>query len=337
MLVLTRFDAYHSNKNLPLVLTLGTFDGVHLGHQHVLKKVCARAKAINGSAAILTFSEHPIHVLKHKEPPYLITSTPHRLRLLDQLGFDLCFLIQFDKKFSLQSPEKFVQDIFVNKLHVDEVILGYDSRFGKNREGKSEDMLRFSKEFGFKFFSASPRLYQRHPISSTKIRALIQEGDFTHVKKCLGRPYSILGDVVKGSGLGRELGFPTANLNPHSEALPPKGVYLVNLEIVDVGLKKTKIPHRYFLNDSVIRKGLWGLLNIGTRPTVERVLGRKSNRIIPEIHILNFHGSVYGKTLEVTFIKKLREEIRFDSLESLKKQIKRDILSVDKYTTQKVH
>ncbi|MBI4971396.1 MAG: riboflavin biosynthesis protein RibF [Candidatus Omnitrophica bacterium] len=331
MQVLTQFHAYKPKKYKSLVLTLGTFDGVHEGHQHVLAKVLKHARAIGGTAAILTFAEHPLHVLRHKEPPYLITSTQHRLRLLDQLGFDLCFLIRFNKKFSLQTSEQFVKNILMNQLHVGEVVLGYDSRFGKNREGCAQDMARLAKKNGFKFSTENPRLYYSKPISSTQIRSLIVRGDLGKVKKCLGRTYSILGDVEKGSGVGGKLlGFPTANLNPHSEALPPKGVYLVRLDVVEVGLGKTRFANQYVLRDKILKTGLFGLLNIGHRPTVQKELGLSSKGIVPEIHILNFKGNLYGKTLEVTFIKKIRDEIRFESLDKLKKQIKKDVHFADK-------
>lgn len=330
MRVLTDFNSYQSKKNRPLILTIGTFDGVHLGHQRVLDQVCKRACETGGISAIITFSEHPMHVLRHKEPPYLITSTPHRLRLLDQLGFDHVFLIKFNKRFSLQSPRAFVKNILVDQLNVSEVVLGYDSRFGKNREGRASDMSRFAREFGFKYFSVPPKLCKGKPISSTEIRSLIQKGEFSNVKQRLNRPYSIIGDVVKGSGLGRKLGFPTANLNPHSEALPPCGVYLISLNVVDVKLVKTRVPHCFILRDKILKKGLNGLLNIGTRPTVTK--GRSSS-IVPEIHILDFKGNLYGKILEVIFIKKIRNEVHFESLGALKKQIKKDILFVDKFKT----
>jgi len=302
-----------------------------LGHQQVLSKILRQAKQAHGIPAILTFSEHPLHVLRHKEPPYLITSTPHRLRLLDQLGFEIVFLISFDKRFSRQSPRDFVKNVLVNQLKAAIVVLGYDSRFGRNRKGTAKLMAEFAKKYGFRFFSVKPRLFHGIPISSTKLRSLIQSGDLAQVEKCLGRKYSIMADVVKGSGLGTTLGFPTANLNPHSEALPPKGVYFVSLEVVDVGLQRTSYSGRFKLRDKIIRKDLLGLLNIGVRPTVKKVLGRRTAGIVPEIHILNFSGNLYGKTLEVTFLKKIREEKKFDSLGSLKKQIKKDIEHVDKY------
>lgn len=331
MQVITQFNAFTPNQNRPLVLTLGTFDGVHQGHQRVLKRVCERARKTGGLAGVLTFVEHPMHVLERKEPPYLITSTQHRLRLLDQLGFDLCFLVRFDRPFSRQSPEDFVKNILVDRLKVTEVVLGYDSRFGKNREGTPEAMARLAKKFGFRSTQAGPRFYENRPISSTMIRFLIGEGDFTRVRRCLGRPYSILGDVVKGKGIGKRLGFPTANLNPHSEALPPRGVYLVKLNIVKVEMRRTPAPHRYFLKDAVLKEGLWGLLNIGIRPT----LYSQSKSLVSEIHIFNFKDHLYGKTLEVTFKKRVRDEKRFESMDALKKQIKRDICSVDKYLHQK--
>ncbi len=327
--VITKLNSYSKLKKRPLVLTLGTFDGVHRGHQHILKEVCLHAKNKRGVSAIFTFSEHPIHVLRHKEPPYLITSTPHRLRLLDQLGFNLCFLIKFDKNFSRQSPEKFVRNILIKRLGVKEVILGYDSRFGKNREGTSRTMRDLSRKYGFNFKATGSRLFRGEPISSTKIRSLIHKGKLSSVEQCLGRPYSILGDVVQGSGLGKKLGFPTANLNPHCEALPPRGVYLVSIEIVNIGLKKTRNSNRYHLEDRVVKKGLWGLVNIGFRPTVERELGRKTKKLTAELHILNFKGNLYGKTLEVTFKKRIRNEIQFKSLEILKNQIKKDVKSAD--------
>ncbi|MBI4398570.1 MAG: bifunctional riboflavin kinase/FMN adenylyltransferase [Candidatus Omnitrophica bacterium] len=332
MQVFTRCNAYVPNPAKPLYLTFGTFDGVHLGHQSVFSKVLDMAKKGLGTPAVLTFLEHPLHILKHKEPPYLITSSLHRLRLLDALGFETVFLIRFSKKFSRQSPEQFVKKILCNQLRCAGIVLGYDSHFGKNREGTPELMACLAKKFHFEFQKVKPRLLRQAPISSTHIRNWIQQGQFTNVEKSLGRAYSIMADVVKGRGIGRKLGFPTANLNPHSEALPPQGVYMVRLEVIDIGFQKTRKAGHYFLRDKISKKNLFGLLNIGMRPTVEKVMKKKTHQITAELHVLNFSGNLYGKVLEVTFMRKIRDEKKFDSFDILKKQIQKDVQYADKYS-----
>jgi len=327
MWIITKLSSYKSKKKKPLVLTLGTFDGLHLGHQHLLSYVKKRAKKVNGEAVVLTFTQHPLHVLKHKIPPALISSSQHRLLLLKQFGIDGCFLIRFTSMFSKQTPEDFVKKILVKQLNVSEVVLGYDSRFGKDRAGTADKMLELSKVYGFKFTQLGPKYFKKDAsMSSTIIRKLILQGYLKKASKYLGRDYSILGNVVHGSGMGKKLGFPTANLNPHSEALPPRGVYLVQLDILNLGLKETKIKGQHLLKDKKVKAGLWGLLNIGYRPTIH-----KKKHLIPELHILNFKGNLYGKTIEVTFKKKIRDEKKFSSVDKLKIQIKKDVKYADKH------
>ncbi len=313
-------------KKAPLILTLGTFDGLHLGHQHVLSLVKKRARIRKGIPVVFTFENHPLSILKKKKAPCFITSTQHRLHLLSDFGIEGCFLVDFTNKFSVYSPEDFVKKVLVEQLNVDEVVLGYDSRFGKNRKGTSELMKDLAKKYQFRFFQAEHKKYRNETMSSSIVRDFIQKGHLSKASRLLGRSYSILGEVVKGRGLGKKLGFPTANLNPHSEALPPRGVYLVRLDILDMGLKKTANTAKLLLKDKIIKEQLWGLLNIGFRPTVD-----KKKKIIPELHILNFKGSLYGRTIEVTFVKKIRNEKKFGSVDLLQKQIKKDVISVDKY------
>ena len=301
-------------KRFPrMVLTLGTFDGVHVGHRAIIKAVRQEALKRKGTAALLTFQEHPQKVLRPDRKTPILTSFEHKLLILRQMGMNLCLAPHFNRSFAEMSPEKFVSEILVRKLGVKKVILGHDSRFGHDREGDVKTMRDLSRKYGFQFSLIPPVRRSGRTVSSTLIRELIQDGNLALAKTLLGRCYSVLATVEKGQGLGRKLGFPTANLRVQSEVRPPHGVYL------------TKVR---WMRNSKIEKEMPGILNFGVRPTLSATTGLRETL---EVHLFNWRQSLYGETLEVEFIKRLRKEKKFKSLEDLSRQILRDTQAAKRY------
>ena len=294
------------------VAALGVFDGVHLGHRNILKAAVRKACSINGTSVALTFWPHP----QKQESLY---SLEHRLRLIQELGIDVCVVINFNKKFAKTTAEDFIKNVLVRKLGAHYIYVGKNFRFGKDAKGDCKTLEEFSKRYNFKLkvfnvIKINPvrnttqikskavvsNGVNKKAISSTYIRKLIKEGRLEAAEKLLMRRVGILGTVVKGNFLGRRLGFPTANINPHHEVIPPKGVYAVRI-----------------IFDS---KKLDGICYIGTKPTLKT---KRTMHI--EVHIFNFNKNIYGKYLEIQFIKKIRDEIKFDSIPALAAQIKEDI------------
>ncbi len=327
MNIWTRLDSYQGISKKPLILALGNFDGLHLGHERILRSVVENSKKINGITAVLTFFEHPQRVLHDSSEPALLTSSQHRLYLFHQMGIELCFFLHFSVPFSKTNPEDFVENCLVKKLGVKEVHLGYNAHFGFNREGDSSVMKKLSSRLGFSFFEMEPVKVGEEFISSTLIRQAVRAGDLARAKKMLGRPFSIYASVVRGKGRGTGLGFPTANLRPHSEILPPRGVYPVEV--------RENLYHLQPLTGSsefkyVLEKpGKWypGVLNFGTRPTFES----GSAEPIPEVFLFNFTGNLYGKTVEVVFHPKLRDEKFFEDSGALTRSIEEDVLKAKRY------
>ncbi|MBI4116102.1 MAG: riboflavin biosynthesis protein RibF [Candidatus Omnitrophica bacterium] len=306
---------------------MGNFDGIHLGHQEILKKVVERARQKNGISAALTFAEHPQRVLHHSQGPALLTSPQHRLLLLKELGIETVFLLSFTLPFSKISPEAFIEEFLAKRLRVNEVHLGYNARFGHNRSGDSVLMRRMSTQLGFEFFECSPIKLGNEFISSSLIREAIRKGDLEKAKNCLGRPFSLFASVVQGKGRGRTIGFPTANLQSHSEILPPHGVYPVEVRKSAFHLRPLVEGHEYEYQAE--RPGEWlkGILNYGVRPTFE-----KSDAVaIPEVFLFDFEGELYGKTVEVRFYPKIREEKAFETQEELVEAIKSDVVRAKKF------
>jgi riboflavin kinase/FMN adenylyltransferase len=321
MIVLTRLCDLSQEEFPRLVLTLGAFDGIHLGHQRVLARVVEEARKIRGTPALLTFQEHPQKVLRPEARIRILTSFRHKLSLIREAGIRLVLALRFDLAFSRFSPREFVARILVDRFHVTKVILGHDARFGHGREGDAEIMAKLAGEHGFEFEAVPPVRKGRLAVKSTLIRRLIERGDFNRAEKLLGRPYSVMCGVVKGKRRGRVLGFPTANLDPHGEVLPPHGVYAVKVRIV-----RFKKIHRKggFLEVAEVHNtgSRPGVLNLGTRPTFDF----RRARPLPEVHVLEFSGNLYGKEVEVEFVRKLREEKRFPDPASLARQISRDVV-----------
>jgi len=312
---------YHSPREIakikkPLFLTIGTFDGLHKGHQKVLEGLKKSAKRRGGVSCVLTFKQHPTSILHPAKRKQFITSSVHRLALLDRLGVDACLLLNFTKSFAKQRPEEFVKKYLIKKLHVREVRLGYRCHFGFHRAGTAARMAKYAKKYGFIFKEASPFTEKKIPLSSTQIREFIHRGDLSSIRQYLGRPYSLFGYIVKGKGLGRRLGYPTANLDLRQEILPHLGVYAVTVNILKV--KDWMVDTGSVINGASERSGIKGILNFGLRPTVA---GGGEKKVVPEVHLFNFKKDLYGRMLEIVFHKKIRDERRFKSISALKNQI----------------
>ncbi|MBI4358729.1 MAG: riboflavin biosynthesis protein RibF [Candidatus Omnitrophica bacterium] len=319
MKIVTDLSQFRKEDYPRLVVALGNFDGVHLGHLEIIKTVRERAAQIGGTASIFTFKEHPQRVLHRREDPPILSSLIHKLFLLKQAGVELCFLVDFTISLSEKNPDAFVRDIFVERLGAREVCLGYNARFGHNRLGDSNLMRQLADQYGFRFFEAPPFQVKGQNVSSSAIRFLVRDGKLEEAGALLGRPYSFFGTVISGSGRGRGLGFPTLNLDPHSEVMPPEGVYATWVRIMECRLMERTKGWASF-EARLIGARLRALMNYGRRPTFAG-----DNAAIPEVHILDFDGELNGKTVEVTIGARLRPEVAFRDPEALRKQIREDI------------
>jgi riboflavin kinase / FMN adenylyltransferase len=290
--------AKHSQK---VCLAIGVFDGVHLGHQRVMGQARDDARAANGTAVVLTFDPHPMRILQPDKAPLLLTSTDHKLALIDKLGMDACLLLTFDQPFSLTPPEQFINTVAHQTNQLQEICVGTRFRFGHDRAGDVRLMEALAPRYGFVAKEIQSVMLGEEMISSTAIRQHVLNGRLDNAAAMLGRTFSILGTVESGDQRGRELGFPTANLNPHDEVLPPDGIYAVR---VVVG-----------------KEQLGGVVNIGVRPTFADAQPRR----VLEVHILDFTRELYGQKVEVLFLSKLRNEQKFSSAETLKTQIAADV------------
>ncbi|HRJ72343.1 MAG TPA: bifunctional riboflavin kinase/FAD synthetase [Terrimicrobiaceae bacterium] len=283
----------------PVSIAIGVFDGVHLGHQALIGRAMSEAAKTGGSAVVLTFHPHPARVLRPHAAPRLLTSTPHKIRLIEALGCEHLLLLPFDAAFAAQPPEAFIGKLSAGtRLHA--LCVGHQWAFGRNRSGNIDLLRRLGAAHGFESIEIDPVLAGGALVSSTRIRQAVEAGDFAAAAVMLGRDYTILGTVQRGAGVGRTLGFPTANLAAHNEQFPPDGVYAVR----------------------VLIRGSWrdGVANVGIRPTV----GGNPERLL-EVHVFDFAESLYGEDIEVGFVEFLRPEQKFDGLESLRAQIARDV------------
>lgn len=293
-----KFESYHSKE--ATVVTIGTFDGVHIGHQKIIKRLINTGKEHNLKSVILTFFPHPRMVLQKDTDIKLINTIEERSRILEGLGLDHLLIKKFTKAFSRLSAEDFVKQILVDKLHAKKVIIGYDHRFGRNRNASIEDLKTFGKVYGFEVEEISAQDINDVAVSSTKIRKALMEGDIAKANRYLGHAFMLTGIVVKGEGLGKKLDFPTANLfiKEAYKIIPKQGVYVIS-SIID-------------------NEQIYGMMNIGTNPTVN---GKKETI---EVHFFNFNKDLYGKEIQVDLLNRLRDEQKFESVEALKVQLKKD-------------
>jgi len=294
-------------QSLRTVVTIGTFDGVHLGHQAILDRLCQSARAQHAASVVLTFYPHPRSVLAQSQQVGLLTALDEKIKLLRQTGLDYLWVIPFTADFASLSAEAFVQEYLVNALHAQTVIIGYDHRFGQNRSANYADLVNFGVQYGFDVAQIDAQTVEAVAVSSTKIRKAISLGQMDLATSYLGHPYLLQGKVVRGKQLGRTLGFPTANIqwDEADKLLPPIGVYAVRVGVDD--------------------KQYWGMLNLGHNPTVQ------DQGLQLEVHLLDFEGDLYGMTLDIFFEKRLRDEQRFASVALLSQQLQADEMATRHY------
>ena len=298
MNVVNGIENYKANSKS--ILTIGTFDGVHLGHQKIITSLVTKAKQKSLQANILTFFPHPRMVLQKESNLKLIDTLEEKQNLLSELGIDNLIIQPFSKEFSKLTAIEFTRDVLVNELGMSALMIGYDHRFGKNREASVEDLITYGQSYNFEVTVIPAQDISSITVSSTKIRDAIKISNFKKVNQFLGRPYELNGKVIKGNGVGRTIKYPTANIEIKEiyKLIPPKGVYLVKI----------------YLGENEFS----GMMNIGNRPTINGL-----NQTI-EVYIFDFNKDIYGKNLKVCFLKKIRKEKKFDSLPSLKSQLKKD-------------
>jgi riboflavin kinase/FMN adenylyltransferase len=282
------------------IVTLGTFDGVHLGHNVILDKICNIAKQENLGSVLLTFFPHPRLIVSNDSEIKMLNTMAEKAKLLKQKGIQNFIIHPFDKLFSELSPREFVAQILVKQLNIQKIIIGYDHKFGKNRAADFNDLIAFGKEFGFEVEEISAKQINEVSISSTKIRNSLLEGNISLANDYLGYSYMLSGIVIKGNQLGRTIGFPTANIevSENYKLIPKNGVYIVSA----------------IVNNQTI----FGMMNIGIKPT----LGDNIPTI--EVHLLDFSEDIYGQEIQVNVIERLRDEQKFESFEALKSQLEID-------------
>ncbi|MCL6493230.1 MAG: bifunctional riboflavin kinase/FAD synthetase [Ignavibacterium sp.] len=283
------------------VLTLGTFDGIHLGHQQIIKRVIECSEENKLRNLIITFHPHPRKVINPEMQLKLLTTNEEQINILEKLGVQNLLVINFTKEFSQLTPDEFVKNYLVDKIGLSRIVIGYDHHFGKGRGGDVEFLLAAGKKYDFEILQIQPFIIDDEPVSSTKIRAALEAGDINKVNKMLGRYYSFSGVVVEGDKRGRELGYPTANikLSDEDKMLPQIGIYAVLVEIDGIQYK--------------------ALLSIGKRPTFYN-----DGKVVPEVYIYDFNNDIYGKEIKVNLIQKLRGEEKFNSAEELIRQMNID-------------
>ena len=293
-------DIQNYSSDTKSILTIGTFDGVHVGHQKIIKALVKEAHNKKLLANVLTFFPHPRMVLQKDVQIKLIDTLTEKEIFLRELGVDTLIIHPFSKEFSRLSAPEFTRDILVNQLKISELFIGYDHRFGKNREATVADLTSFGKTYDFKVNIIPAQDVSAITVSSTKIRTAILDGDFIKVVDFLGRFFQLSGTVTKGQSLGRTINFPTANLliDSQHKIIPPKGVYLVSI-----------FHHQ---------NQYYGMMNIGTRPTLN------GDKQTIEVHIFEFNKNIYGSSLTIHFIEKIRDEQKFESFDALKKQLIKD-------------
>ena len=281
-------------------VTIGNFDGVHLGHVPILKKLIEEAHGEDKKAVVITFDPHPKKILRPDiRPFYLLTSVEEKIKLFEDIGIDGLILIPFDLNFSKMTAESFVCDILWDKLHIKKIFVGHDYSFGKSKTGNKIFLAEFGKKLGFEVDIIDAVQLDQETISSTHLRHLILEGDVKKAARLLGRHYNVSGIVVSGKKRGSVLGIPTANIKPDKELIPAQGVYAVIVHL----------EHGFYK----------GVLNIGFNPTFS------DTDLSVEVFLLDFSGDIYGKKVDVLFIERIRNEVKFENPEQLVKQIRKDI------------
>ena len=298
MKIFHSINEFHSDKKT--ILTLGTFDGVHIGHRSILKKLNENTENGKFESAVLTFFPHPRIVLQGKSDLKLLNTINEKIDLLEKIGIQNLIIHPFDANFAELSAEEFVKTILVDQLHIQKIIIGYDHRFGKNRTANIDDLTAFGLKYGFEVEQLSAQEINEISISSTKIRTALEDGEINLANEYLGYAYFLSGTVVKGKQLGRTIGFPTANIELEEayKLVPKNGVYVVAAEIDE--------------------KTVYGMMNIGFNPTVQG-----KNRTF-EVHFFDFDSNIYNRHIRVAILQRIRSEEKFGSVELLTNQLKKD-------------
>lgn len=281
------------------VVTLGNFDGVHLGHQSIFRRLCMRAAETGGTAVVFTFEPHPLKILSPRKSPLLLATSSTRERLIESSGIDLLVLAEFTPSFAEMDPAGFVEKVLWERLRPAEVYVGRDYAFGKGRKGSVALLAEIGERLGFTVQKVEPFLVDGQVVSSTRVRDMLTRGEVAEAARLLGRYYSIEGEVIGGAGRGHSLGFPTANISSPNELPPRDGVYAVLVEVGGECLK--------------------GAANIGTNPTFG------AGPMSYEVHILDFDADLYHRDVRICFVDRIRDEERFDNAEELKKRITADV------------
>ena len=296
-------DVRSTDENYPgVVLTIGSFDGVHLGHRAIVRKVVERARQRNGTPCVLTMRPHPREFFSPERPPNLLTDERKKARLLADIGVQVLFVLPFNRDVAGMSKERFLEEILVGRCRVREVVVGHDFRFGKGAEGDYEFLQAFCRERGIGVAQVAPVQVDGERVSSTLVRECLLQGDIDRAAQLLGRRYSIAGQVIRGRGIGVRLGFPTANIKPNHTAVPAQGVYAAKAWIHDVDYPAA--------------------VNIGIAPTISHA------DLTIEAHLLDFSRDITGGGIELEFFQRLRPERKFPSRDALVEQIARDVETV---------
>jgi riboflavin kinase / FMN adenylyltransferase len=282
------------------VVTVGTFDGMHMGHRAIIKEVTGRAERAEGRSVVVTFDPHP-RLVVGRGPVKLLSSLTERLDILERLGVELTLVVEFTYEFSRKTSREFYEEYVVRGIGVKEVIIGHDHMFGRDREAGVDELREMGKTLGFTSFALDPVTVGGEAVSSSKIREYLLQGNVERAAQFLSMPYALCGNVVRGAGRGASLGFPTANVlpEPESKLVPAPGVYCVRIEC-----------------DGRTHSGM---LNIGTRPTFT-----SSSEHIVEVHVFDFSDNIYGKSLRISFLSRLRSERTFSSASELVAQLEAD-------------
>jgi|EndMetStandDraft_5_1072996.scaffolds.fasta_scaffold02667_2 riboflavin kinase/FMN adenylyltransferase len=293
-------------KHKGCVATIGNFDGLHQGHQKLIQSLIKLGKQLNLPTCVILFEPHPQEFFYAEKAPARLMRLREKIKLLQFLAIDRILCLGFNKHLAECSAEEFVKKILVDKLGIKGLIVGDDFRFGKGRQGDFSLLKKLGQEYGFKVFSTPTVLFKNERIGSSRVRNAVKQSDFKLATLLLGHPFRLSGRVIYGDQRGRLLGFPTANVGLHRKVIPLQGVFVVNV----YGLAATALP---------------GVANCGKRPTIS---GLKN---LLEVHLFDFDQNIYGQFIEIEFLKKIRDEKKFDSLEALKQQIAKDVIAAKNY------
>ena len=291
-----------------MIATIGFFDGVHIGHCHLIKMLKKVARERGVKSCVITFDRHPRQVVQPEWCPEMLTTLDEKKQLLEATGIDRCEILHFDREMANQSARDFMLHTLKERLGVSILVTGYDNRFGHNRSEGFDDYVRYGKEIGIEVIRGDELTDGSNNVSSSSIRRMLKEGRIEDATRCLGREYTTTGMVVGGEHIGRTIGFPTANIRPDdsTKLIPANGVYAVDVWSTTGNINRAR-----------------AMLNIGTRPTFN------GTATTIEVHIPHFEGNLYGSTLTIAFIRKIRDERKFDSPEALVEQLNKDLKDIE--------